>query len=239
MVAARALFGGDAVLTGRAPLPAAVTAALADQTPLGVAGTGAIEGWLADTARVRTAARALDDALLADELADRPALPLGAAQTPAAPYAADVPADLAQQWLGLPFPADLGTYPAVSVVLVGDAPAGEVVGLELDAWVEQVPDRTSAGAVAANLSAPDARAPNAILLAVPADVTRPWTQDALFSVVDEALELARCRMVDLDASKRVPQLLPACFVADYEEPTTWVQRLGSLSAGTVRYRAEL
>jgi hypothetical protein len=198
-----------------------------------------IEGWLSDTGRVRTAARALDDALLADDLGGRNALPLTAVQAPAAPYVSDVAAERARQWLGLPFPGVLGSQPALSLAMVGDASGPELVGLELDAWVEVVPDRTGAGAVAANLSAPDARAPNTILLAVPADVSREWTQDALFSVVDEALDLARCRMVDLDASKRVPQLLPACFVADYDEPNSWSTVVTSLNPEITRYRGGL
>jgi hypothetical protein len=236
VIAARALFGSDAVVTGTCEMPGVVTVSLADQAALGVAGTGAIEGWLADTARVRTAARALDDALLADDLAGRGPVPLAAAQAPTTPYAAGVPAEREKQWLGLPFPGPLGSQPGVSVVIVGEAAGADLVGLELDAWVEVVPDRAGAGAVAANFSAPDARAPNTILLAVPADVNRDWTQDAVFSVVDEALSLARCRMVDLDASKRVPQLLPACFVADYEEPTTWAQLVTSIQPNVTRYR---
>ena len=40
---------------------------------------------------------------------------------------------------------------------------------------------------------------------------------ALLSVVDEALELADCRMVDLDATRRVPGLLPAVYLAEFDE----------------------
>ena len=227
--AARALFGSDAVVTGHCPVPPVVTNA--DQAALGVVGTGAVEGWVADTGRVRTAVRALDDALLADDLAGRAAVPLAAAQTPAAPYA-----DGQQtRWLGLPFPGPLGAGPFLCLVIAGDTTAAELVGLELDAWAEIVPDRAGVGAVAANLSAPDARAPNTVLLAVPADVTKDWTEDAMFSIVDEALELARCRMVDLDASKRAPALLPACFIADYDEPSSWWQVVSTLEPAVNRY----
>ena len=78
--------------------------------------------------------------------------------------------------------------------------------------------------VTANLSAPDARAPNLILLAVPPDVSRPWTQESLLSVVDEALELADCRMVDLDATRRVPALLPAVYLAEFDEDDLGIRR---------------
>ncbi len=95
--------------------------------------------------------------------------------------------------------------------------SGAVTGIELDAWTEVVPNAAGAGAVTANLTAPDARAPNVILLAVPPDTSKPWTTEALLSVVDEALELADCRMVDLDATRRVPALLPAVYLAEFDE----------------------
>lgn len=236
IAAASALFGGDVVLAGRAVAPASVTAGLADQRSLGVDGNGAVASWLSDTGRVRSAADALDEALLAGELANRTALSLLAAQLPAAPYSETVPVEQSRRWLGMPFPGPLGPQPPLSIVVAGAPTDGEVVGIELDSWVEQVPEPTGVGAVAANLSAPDARAPNVVLVAVPAQVGLPWTRDSLFSVVDEAMQLATCRMVDLDASKRVPLLLPACFIADYEEPTSWREVIASRSVGLDRFR---
>ena len=99
-----------------------------------------------------------------------------------------------------------------------------MTGIELDAWTEVVPHPTGTAAVTANLSAPDARAPNLILLAVPPDTSKPWTDASLLSVVDEALELADCRMVDLDAARRVPALLPAVYLAEFDEDDLGVRR---------------
>jgi hypothetical protein len=109
-------------------------------------------------------------------------------------------------------------------VIVGDG-ADASTGIELDAWTEVVPLPQGTAAVAANLTAPDARAPNLILLAVPPDVTRPWTQEALLSVVDETLELADCRMVDLDATRRVPAVLPAVYLAEFDENDLGIRHL--------------
>jgi hypothetical protein len=53
------------------------------------------------------------------------------------------------------------------------------------------------------------------------------------------MELARCRMVDLDASKRAPALLPACFIADYDEPSSWWQVVSTLEPTVSRYRHEV
>jgi hypothetical protein len=113
-------------------------------------------------------------------------------------------------------PLPLGATPVTSIVAVGTGTlAGDAIGIELDAWSEVVPDRIASGAVTANLAAPNSRAPNTILLGVPG--TDQWTRSALFGLVDEAVELAQCRLVDLDAVKRIPRLLPAIYLSDYDE----------------------
>ena len=152
-----------------------------------------------------------------DDLAGRASMNSWAAQTPATPYVASVDAQAVRSWVGLRFPAALGDVPVTSAVIVGNDVSGAVTGIELDAWTEVVPNAAGTGAVTANLTAPDARAPNMILVAVPPDTSKPWTTEALLSVVDEALELADCRMVDLDATRRVPALLPAVYLAEFDE----------------------
>jgi hypothetical protein len=165
---------------------------------------------------------------LRDDLAGRTAVHLWAAQSPVAPYVNTVAAEFAHAWVGLPFPAALGPTPITSVVIVGDA-RGAVTGIELDSWTEFVPNPTGTAAVTVNLSAPDARAPNLILLAVPPDISKPWTQESLLSVIDEALELADCRMVDLDAVRRIPALLPAVYVAEFDEDDLDIRRFLNLA----------
>lgn len=226
--AATALFGGGTVVTGTVTVTAGAPWA-ADQDDLGLA-PGHLAGWIQDTARVRDAAHALDEALLHDELRDTgDTVEIRAGQTPA--VAGSVPptptaeqlAD-ARRWVGRAFPGTLGRQPVVSFATVQDAgtpPAPEIVGIEVDAWVEAVPDLAGAGAIAANLSSPDSRAPNTILLAVPGDLGAAWTQESLFSVIDEALELAECRLVDLDASRRVPAMLPASYISEYDDEVRW------------------
>ena len=99
-----------------------------------------------------------------------------AAQSPAAPYVAERRRRFgAHAWVGRPFPGALGVAPVTSVVIVGDSASGAVTGIELDAWTEVVPDPAGTAGVAANLTAPDARAPNVILIAVPPDPGQPWT----------------------------------------------------------------
>ena len=195
--------------------------------------------WLQDTARVRSPVTNLNEALLRDDLAGSAPVRSWAAQSPGAPYVDTVGNASAHAWVGLPFPAALGPAPITSVVIVGDDASGAVTGIELDAWTEVVPNPSGTAAVTANLSAPDARAPNLILLAVPPDTSKSWTDASLLSVVDEALELADCRMVDLDAARRVPALLPAVYLAEFDENDLGVRRfLGAADKFPVRWVAK-
>jgi hypothetical protein len=205
-------------------LPADIRTSVGDQAAVLGPGKGVLARWLQDSARVRSPVADLNDALLRDDLAGSPSVLSWASQSPTTPYVDTVDAASAHGWVGLPFPAALGASPVTSVVIIGDEASGAVTGVELDAWTEVVPDPTGTAAVTANLSAPDARAPNLILIAVPPDTGSPWTQASLLSVVDEALELADCRMVDLDAARRIPALLPAVYLAEFDEDDLGVRR---------------
>jgi hypothetical protein len=213
--AAGALLGAPAVVEGSlSSWPADILAGVGAQPSVLGPRLGVLDRWLQDSARVRAPAQSLIDALLRDDLAGAARVGSWAAQTPAAPYDGSVGAVSARRWVGSQFPARLGDAPVTSAVFVGDEPGAAVAGIELDAWTEVVPNAAGTGAVTANLAAPGARAPNLILLAVPPDTSKPWTTDVLLSVVDEALELAQCRLVDLDAAQRVPALLPAIYLSE-------------------------
>lgn len=167
------MLGGPAVVEGTlAQLPPDIRTTVGDQASVLGPRNGVLARWLQDSGRVRPAVASLGDALMQDDLAGRAPAECWAAQSPAAPYVSTVDAAAAHAWVGLPFPAALGDAPVTSVVLVGDDASGAVTGLELDAWTEVVPHPTGTAAVTANLTAPDARAPNLILLAVPPDVSR-------------------------------------------------------------------
>lgn len=234
--AASALFGGSTVVEGTVVLPADFDRGVRDQASLLGGHKGVLARWLHDSARVRPAAAHLVAAMLQDDVAGSTAVRTWAAQSPAAPYA-DRPA--LRAWVGAPFPAALGSEQVTSAVLVGDAATGPLTGIELDAWTEVVPAATGNAAVTANLPSPDARAPNVILIAVPPDVSQPWTYDGLFSVVDEALELAACRMVDLDATRRAPGLVPAAYISEYDPADLDIrQLLGAVTSFPMRWVAE-
>ena len=238
--AAGILLGAPAVVEGSLPgLPPDVVACLGDQASVLGPRSGVLARWLQDTARVRAAAQRLNDALLRDDLAGAATVGSWAIQTPVAPYAVGVDTAAARNWVGGKFPAPLGDDVVTSAVVIGDPVSGAVTGIQLDAWTEVVPNPTGTGAVTANLVAPSARAPNLILLAVPPDTSKPWTPDALLSVVDEALELAQCRLVDLDAAQRVPALLPAIYLDEYSDSDLDIrQLLGTAQQFPMRWVAQ-
>jgi hypothetical protein len=101
-------------------------------------------------------------------------------------------------------PARLWTVPGPSqhdVVVYGPGLAhGDRVGIALlDDWAETVPSRRHTTHAAFGFDAPRARAPQAVLLAVPPDEAVPLTADALPGIVLSTRRLARARMAQPDA----------------------------------------
>jgi hypothetical protein len=76
-----------------------------------------------------------------------------------------------------------------------DVPAATTVAvITLDAWAEVVPDVRHTTTAAFGFNAPSARAPQAILLAVPPDVDKPLDTPTLAHIIDETRTLARARV---------------------------------------------
>ena len=67
----------------------------------------------------------------------------------------------------------------------------------IDRFAETVPDAEQVSAVAFPDDLPTARAPQAILLAVPPVVDEELTPTALVAIVEEVRALARARMADV------------------------------------------
>ncbi len=102
----------------------------------------------------------------------------------------------------------------------GDAP---VCGWLIDGWTERIPgltsfsgsgisSRTELAGLSFHYNQPDARAPHAILVAVPPDVSKPWTAEMLLHVLGETFDLARIRSVEhRDLPRRTP-IVPTTYV---------------------------
>ena len=168
------------------------------------------------TVRIPTA-RYADSLLLGDALGRPRAL--------AAVQLATLGAEGTDTWLGDGLAADAAAPTAPVTCLVAECSGtvtgdGPLAGLVLDEWVEVIPARTPPAAVgedprnlltaglAANVSAPDARPPQAILLAVSPDGQR-WSSDRVAALLRETRELAKIRLVGLERVALAGRLLPA------------------------------
>jgi hypothetical protein len=91
-----------------------------------------------------------------------------------------------------------------------------ISGLVADAFSEAIPppgDAAAGGpqetvAAAFHHDRPGARAPQALLLAVPPDPARGWCMEDVHGVVEDTLWLARVRATDLDDLPELRQLFP-------------------------------
>ncbi|MCX5327887.1 hypothetical protein [Streptomyces sp. NBC_00140] len=113
-----------------------------------------------------------------------------------------------------------------------DLPADKpIAGIVFDEWAEVLPGADALAAtktgqdpvpvesemtgVAFHFDRPDAKAPQAVLIAVPPNPVRGWTSDGLALVVRDTLELVKMRAVDLADLPLIDDILPACRVGDF------------------------
>jgi hypothetical protein len=124
----------------------------------------------------------------------------------------------AARWVALPFAAGAQPPDAATSVLVhgagGQAGAASVAGFVVDEWTDLVPAASGTAGVAFHVDEPGARAPQAVLLAVPPELGVPWTADTLLEVVRETADLARIRTVGPAEVPWLGRFLPALLVAD-------------------------
>jgi hypothetical protein len=214
---------------------AAVQASFAAR--LGGADSSAARTWLHRAAAVRPGAGRLADALLyAQALGTGAGLDLAVGQVP---YNAS-PGASAPRWVGLPFgdtPPDGPVTGLVAYAPAGLDVSGGLAGLVLDDWVEVVPADGATTGLAFHFDAPGSRAPQAILLAVSPDPAKPWDLDTIEAVLGETIDLAKARMVDLDALPWLGRFLPATFVADNALNQTFAIHLADIAKDAAVIRA--
>ena len=181
-----------------------------------------LDAWLQRYIQVRGVPRTLYDTLLLAGVRGRRCETLLAAQDPG-------PTDI---WIGEKYGA--GSRPPASSHLVWHQPLGvpgTFTGLVFDEWVELLPGadhirRVSADSppltsppeseltgVAFHYDRPDAKAPHAMLIAVPPNLDRGWTPDTLVQVLRETLELGKLRAVDVADLRLLGDLIPAIRIA--------------------------
>ena len=205
---AQAVLGSGVILAPRLTPPDAsqLQAAFGQSAAMQAVDPQAVRRWLLQLSHIRPAAQRLDLAVAATRLlgADRPGLEL--AQLPQTP---------GDRWLGLPLPpgaAPAGGRVAIEAVTLGDpSTAAAYSGLLIDEWLERIPAANSTAGVAFHYEEPNARAPQAMLLALCPDDRANWDLGLVATILDETFDLARIRGVDLASLQEVGQIVPALY----------------------------
>lgn len=183
---------------------------------------GGLHRWLTRMSRIRPATARFDEVCLFGEAAGRPPVALAALHLPPTK-------DLA--WLGGPLAGQPDQKnplrrwirpeePHTHVVLAGAAaaPGAAIHALVLDEISEVLPAPTVNTGLALHYNAPNARAPQSVLLAVHPDPASPWSWQLLHRTLSETMDWVRLRGVDLDdlAPNGIRQYLPLAYVRDDE-----------------------
>ncbi|MEA2220879.1 MAG: hypothetical protein QOJ35_3505 [Solirubrobacteraceae bacterium] len=245
LAAGHALFGdGFPILAAVAPGPGpdlyGATFGAVDP------GAAAIRRWLRDVATVRAGvARYAETLLFADATGAAPVLTVAQLAVSGTTGAAT--------WLGQALPEGPSPDQPVTSIVVetppGYAPADAVAALVVDDWADELPRRTEDGrpvittGLAVNANGPNARAPQALLLAISPDGGR-WTSQKLADLLSETLEQAKLRAITLERTVWAARVLPALQVQSWSlqgEPTPDIKFLATeafLESAVARYVKE-
>ncbi|KUI27671.1 hypothetical protein AU196_21100 [Mycobacterium sp. IS-1742] len=188
----------------RDPFLAALRAGLSD-----AGHSAAVDEWLHRCATVRGDLSRYTELRVLADMVGRPR-PMRAWQ---------LPSDALQTWIGAPFPGKPPEQPVTGFVVDGLLPPRDddpVALLVFDAWSEVVPrasGRHTLG-LAVNANGPNARAPQALLLAVNPD-TQPWSPEKVGDILFDVVMSARQRALTLEEVSLAGRIVPATSLADY------------------------
>jgi hypothetical protein len=223
------IFGASFVVLPRFTPPSAATvqAAFAQSAQLTSSDSQAPARWLRQLTYVRPGIGRLDLALSAAQAL------VGGALYPPPLVLGQLPPATPDRWLALPIdpanPPAKGRL-ALACVASGDpTKATPYAGLLLDEWVERIPTTQENASLAFHYDEPNARAPQAVLLAVCPDNRSTWDDAILVAILRETLELAQIRAVDLASIQQVGQILPALYFALNLHGATVSAQLGALT----------
>jgi hypothetical protein len=207
-----AIFGQDFVLLPRFTPPdaASLASAFAQSATLVASDPTTPARWLTQLTHIRPAISRWDEAAtLAQALA-------GPTLAPPQPLLGQLPETPNDVWLGLPIdPANppLKGRVALACFTQGAPTQTPYAGLLIDEWPERIPSTAETASVAFHYEEPNARAPQACLLAVCPDDRPDWDADLITGILEETLELAKIRNVDLTSLHQMGQILPALYFA--------------------------
>jgi hypothetical protein len=193
----RAVFGDGFLALPRFTLADAteLTKSLAASTSLQGGDALAVYPWFQQVQRVREPVSRLGASLQAAEVAGTgTTLRLTVAQLPHVE---------GERWIGLPADSAGTVAPGkLSLVVHADPTlnlAQPLAGVLVDEWVEVIPSARETTAIAFQHDAPDQRAPQVMLLAVPGSPGEPWTGSALHRLLLDTLAQAQVRAMDAEA----------------------------------------
>jgi hypothetical protein len=234
---AKTLFGGTIMVLPRCTPPNAAILKAAFATSASLLPDTAVDtpsAWIQQLTHVRPGIARLDAALtLAELLADF---------TPPSFTFAQLPVIANDRWLGLPL--DPATQaPSSGRVALAALASGNLVtasdysGLVFDEWPERIPARKQSAAVSFHYEEPKSRAPQALLLAVCPDFRPTWDDELLLATLQETLQLAKIRTVDLASMIDLGQILPALYVPMNLQQATIATRFRMTAVEVENYRA--
>jgi hypothetical protein len=205
-----AIFGQDFILLPQFTPPASASLGdpFAQSATLAASDPTAPARWLNQLTHIRPAISRWDQAItLAQALA-------GPALAPPEPVLGQLPAIANDIWLSLPIdpanPPPKGRV-ALACFIQGTLGATLYAGLLIDEWPERIPTAAETASVAFHYEEPQARAPQTCLLAVCPDDRQSWDADLITGILEETLQLAKIRAVDLTSLQQMGQILPALY----------------------------
>jgi hypothetical protein len=233
---AKTIFNGTILVLPRLTPPNAALlhqAFAASSSLIPAADADAPSAWIQQLTHVRPAISYLDAALtLAQLLIGSAPRDFAIGQLPFLP---------SDRWLALGI--DPSNPPPSARVSLVALPAGNIstaadyAGLLIDEWPERIPAPKQSAAVSFHYEEPKSRAPQALLLAVCPDGRATWGDELLLATLEDTLQLAKIRTVDLDSIIDVGHILPALYVPMNLQQATIATRFRMTAIEAAKYNA--
>ena len=169
----------------------------------------AVDRWFTGATRVRDALGRWRMLRMLSEASGGPPAPWSIAQLPHDPTAS---------WVALqPAPGETRGPGRLSLLLHAPSGAPDLTqpayGLFLDEWVETIPNATEHTGISFRYEDTAGEAPQTILIAVPPTTAPSWDLDSLVAIVNETLDNAKMRALDLQSLDPLAQVIPGIYLA--------------------------
>lgn len=210
------LFGEQVLYTPVVTLSSLTRQAFEAQDALLDSDSTRLERWLTQVAQAHPQARHLSD--LRMSLASLSVLPESMEGTEL--VVAQLPYKAGDDWLADGAGTGQESTQSLSLMCWGDEVTRQAIGgtwtqtsgLFVEEWVEFIPDALHTTGAAIHAESPKAKAPQAVLLAVPDELGQPWTLERVERTLLDTLDLAKIRGVDPECLGSLSHLLPTLYM---------------------------